>query len=191
MKLIAGFGNPGEKYVKTRHNLGYMVADSFAKSEGLEWRLNPDWVCYWAKSADFVIIKPKTFMNKSGEAVREVANFFKIDVEDVLVIHDDLDFDFGKIRLAIDGSSAGHNGVASVIESLGKADFARLRIGIGSPRRVSDEAGRPENADPERYVLEDFGGEESKKLPAIIVRGCEAIKSFLDDGIEATMNRFN
>lgn len=128
-----------------------------------------------------MIIKPKTFMNRSGESARLVSNFFKIDVENVLVVHDDLDFDFGKIRLAIDGSSAGHNGVASVIESLGKADFARLRMGIS----------HPQNGDPEKYVLEDFTSDESKKLPAIIIRGCEAIQSFLHEGIEATMNKFN
>jgi PTH1 family peptidyl-tRNA hydrolase len=191
VKRIVGLGNPGEKYLNSRHNFGFMVANDFVKKAGIEWGFNQDWICYFAKSADFVIIKPKTFMNKSGEAARIASNFFKIEVEDILVIHDDLDFDFGKIRMALGGSSAGHNGVISVMESLGKPDFARLRIGIGSPRRVSDEAGRPENADPERYVLEDFTGEENKKLPAIIVRGCEAIKSFLDDGIEATMNKFN
>lgn len=182
MKLIIGLGNPGEKYRNTRHNLGYMVVDSFAKSSGLSWRYNPDWICYFAKTEEFVIIKPSTFMNKSGEAAREAANFFKIEPKDVLAVHDDLDLDFAKIRISHDSQSAGHRGVDSVIAGLGTFEFSRLRIGVGRSK---------DNMDPETYVLEDFTDEEQKKLPAIIKICGEAISAYLAGGVEATMNQFN
>ena len=181
MKLIAGLGNPGSKYQNTRHNLGFMVADSFAKREGLSWRISRDWICYFAKTNNFVVAKPTTFMNKSGEALRSVAEFFKIDVSDILVIHDDLDLPFGKIRMSFDSMSAGHKGVESVIESIGRPDFARLRIGIG----------KSDKGDPEKYVLEEFSKGEAGQLPQVLAESCEAIKSYLSDGIIATMNRFN
>ena len=133
MKLIVGLGNPGEKYRSTRHNLGFMVVESFVKNLGLSWRYNPDWIASWAKTEEFVIIKPSTFMNKSGEATRAVLNFFKINSKDFLVVHDDIDLAFGKIRISYDSSSAGHRGVDSVIESLGTFEFSRLRIGLGRP----------------------------------------------------------
>ena len=182
MKLIIGLGNPGEKYRNTRHNLGYMVVDYFAKSSGLSWRYNPDWICYFAKTEEFVVVKPSTFMNKSGEAVREVINFFKINPGDVLAIHDDLDLDFGKIRISHDSQSAGHRGVDSVIESLGTFEFSRLRIGVGRSK---------DNMDPEKYVLEDFTQSEQDQLPAIIKTCEEAIRAYLASGVEATMNQFN
>ena len=182
MKLVIGLGNPGEKYRNTRHNLGYMVIDSFAKSSGLSWRYNPDWICYFAKTEEFVIVKPSTFMNKSGEAAREVLNFFKIEPKDVLAVHDDLDLDFAKIRISHDSQSAGHRGVSSVIEGLGTFEFSRLRVGIGRPQG---------KIDPEKYVLEDFPKGEQEQLPAVI-KICEAaISAYLASGVEATMNQFN
>ena len=203
MKLIVGLGNPGAKYQNTRHNLGFMVADSFAKSNGLLWRVSRDLLCYFAKHNEFVLIKPTTFMNKSGEAVRSVAAFYKIDSRDILVIHDDLDLPFGKIRVSFDSLSAGHNGIESVIESMSGPEFARLRIGIGSPRspreagKALGEAGHPREAeklahvDPSDYVLEKFSKDEEKKLKEVIFQSLGAVESYLSDGIHATMNRFN
>lgn len=181
MKLIIGLGNPGIKYKNTRHNLGFMLVDSFAKNNGLSWRYNPDWICYFAKTEEFVVVKPSTFMNKSGEAVREVLNFFKINLGDVLAIHDDLDLDFGKLRISHDSQSAGHRGVDSVIAGLGTFEFSRLRIGIG----------KGGNKDAEKWVLEEFEKEEKEKLGEIIQKAQEAIKSFISSGVEATMNQFN
>lgn len=181
MKLIAGLGNPGTKYANARHNLGFMVVDAFAKSEGQMWRISKDWICYFIKASDYLLIKPSTFMNKSGEAVRSVAQFFKIDGGDILIVHDDLDLPFGKIRISFDSLSAGHKGVESMIESLSGPDFTRLRVGIG----------RPKKGDPQKYVLEDFSNAQMVKLPQIIKKSQEAIRSFLSDGIHATMNRFN
>lgn len=182
MRFIVGLGNPGTKYKNTRHNLGFMVVDSFAKSEEFGWRYSQDLLCYYFKSADFILIKPSTYMNKSGESIRLVSNFYKIEPKDILAIHDDLDLEFGKIRLSFDATSAGHKGVESLIESLGGFDFARLRVGIGRPL---------ENIDAEKFVLEDFDKSQESRLPAIMDKAISAVKSYIDVGIEATMNKYN
>lgn len=191
MKLIVGLGNPGKKYAKNRHNLGFMVVDELVRNEGLSWRYSPDWIAYYRKKGDdYVLLKPATFMNRSGLAVKAASNFFKIPKKDILVIHDDLDLPFGKIRLSFDSLSAGNKGIDSIIENLAGVDFGRLRIGIGSPRKA--EAGKPKRkADTEKYVLSDFTKEEQKDLKNIIIMSKEAIKSYLADGVQATMNRFN
>lgn len=198
MKLIVGLGNPGAKYKNNRHNIGFMVVDIFAIEEGLSWKYSRDWMCHFCKTRNFILIKPSTYMNESGESAKVVVDYFSIENDDVLAIHDELDIEFGKIRLSFNGSSAGHHGVESVNRGLGTQDFARLRVGIDSPRRVSDEAGRPsqkatdgKSISAERYVLEDFSDKEKRGLPEVIAKCEEAIKSYLDDGIEATMNRFN
>ncbi len=212
MHLVVGLGNPGKKYTKNRHNLGYLIVDEFAREEGLFWRYNPDWTSYYVKShkqpavvssgakgvIDYVLLKPTTFMNKSGAAVKSASIFFKIPKSDILVIHDDLDLPFGKIRLAFDSMSAGHKGVDSVIESMAGVEFGRLRIGIGRPSRstyakasVDKKASDGKQKETENYVLSDFTREEQKELKNIIKISKEALKSYLSDGIFATMNRFN
>ncbi len=133
MKLVVGLGNPGEKYKNNRHNLGFMVVDEYLRGLGLSWRYSPDWVCFYAKNASAVFVKPSTFMNRSGVAVSAVSNFYDIKNEDVIVVCDDVDLPFGKVRLAFNGLSAGHQGIESVISSLGSVDFGRLRVGIGRP----------------------------------------------------------
>lgn len=185
MKLIVGLGNPGHTYSNNRHNLGFMVVDKLIADMGLAWRYSRDWVCYYSKSDDLVIVKPSTFMNKSGEAVRAVANYYKIEPKDVLVIYDELDIALGKLRLSFDGSAAGHNGVDSIIKGLGTREFARLRVGIGHPRDTGSKT------DPSDYVLKDFLDKEKDNLKKVLVKAEEAANSFLNDGIEATMNRFN
>lgn len=187
MKLIVGLGNPGKKYEQNRHNLGFLVLDAYAREEGLSWRYNPEWLCYFVKTNNFVLMKPSTFMNKSGIAVAAAANFYKAEPEDVLVVYDEVDLPFGKIRLAINGLSAGHHGIESVIESLGTVDFARLRVGVDHPRNNEGEAAK-EVAD---YVLENFLPEEKKELEGIIKKGNEAIRAYVAEGIEGTMNKFN
>jgi len=181
MKLIVGLGNPGAKYEKTRHNLGLMVVDNFVREKGLSWLHNPDLSSHYIKDADLVIAKPTTYMNQSGIAIASISHYFRVDLEDLLVIHDDLDLPFSKIRLTFGGSSAGHRGIESIIESLGM-EFSRLRIGIDRP---------PERLDPEKYVLQKFSTEENKQLPKIIEKSIEAIKAYLDSGIEAAMNGYN
>lgn len=183
MKLIAGLGNPDKKYADTRHNFGYLAVDAFIRSKSMSWRFNQDWICYFAKNSDCVVIKPATYMNKSGEAVVKVRDFFKIKNDELLVVYDDVDLPFGKIRLAFNGLSAGHHGVDSVIESLGAIEFGRLRIGIGRP-----ENPKVEIAD---YVLEEFSADQSKEIGTILTKATDAINSYIADGIGATMNRFN
>lgn len=187
MKLIVGLGNPGARYQKTRHNLGFIVVDSFIQNEGLSWRYSQDFVAYYAKSAEFIIAKPETYVNRSGIATAAICQFYQIDLKNMLVVHDDLDLPFGKIRLTFESSSAGHHGVESIMKNLG-AEFARLRIGIGRP---SPKATEGKSIDPEKYVLENFPAEEQAKLPEIIDQCCEAVNSYCQSGIEATMNRFN
>lgn len=185
MKLIVGLGNPDKKFAKTRHNLGNMVLDNFARENALTWKYSQDWMCYFVKTRNYILLKPTTYMNKSGESVHSVSKYFEIDSESVLIVYDDMDLPYGKLRLAIDGVSAGHRGIESIIESLSTADFGRLRIGIDKP---NSENNRKEAAD---YVLEEFNNEQKKKLPEILLRSLDALNSYLDDGIEATMNKFN
>lgn len=180
MKLIAGLGNPDKKYVNSRHNFGFMVVDAFAKDQGILWKYSQDWMGYFSKTNDFILVKPATYMNKSGQSVQPIFNFYNIDIGDVLVIHDELDLPFGKIRMSIGGSSAGHRGVDSIIAALASGQFVRLRIGVGhSSVKGSD------------YVLDEFSADEKAKIPEVTKSALGAIRSFLDEGISATMNRFN
>lgn len=181
MNLIVGLGNPGKKYALNRHNLGYMVADAYAAGRGLTWEKNRDLMGDLARDGELVIIKPTTFMNRSGDSVRAARNFYKVDPKEILVINDDVDLEFGKVRLAFGGSSAGHRGVESAIESMGTPDFNRLRIGVG----------RPVVGEVESFVLLDFLPEEKAKLGPVIELGVGAVDSYLDGGIFATMNKFN
>ncbi|MEX2028492.1 MAG: aminoacyl-tRNA hydrolase [Candidatus Curtissbacteria bacterium] len=188
MKLIVGLGNPGKKYVGNRHNLGFMVADAYVVGRGLTWEKNRDLMCDLAKDGELVVIKSTTFMNSSGNAVRAASNFYKVDPKEILVINDEVDLEFGKVRLAFGGSSAGHRGVESVIEGLGTADFNRLRVGVGRPSPAASD-GKPLEVD--RFVLMDFLPEEKVKLEPIIALGVGAVDLYLDSGIFATMNKFN
>ncbi len=187
MRLVAGLGNPGFKYRFSRHNLGYVIIDSFVKNIGLSWKYSPDWVCFYTKDQNTVFVKPSTFMNNSGVAIAAVANFYNIKKEDILVVCDDVDLPFGKTRLAFDGLSAGHKGIDSIIKNLGGVEFGKLRVGIGRPET---SGGKPvmEVAD---YVLLDFSEGEKGNLPMVISRAEAAMSSYLADGVEATMNRFN
>ena len=182
MHLIVGLGNPGKKYADTRHNFGFVTVDKFAKERGLSWRYNLDWTAYYIKTDDFVLLKPVTFMNKSGVSVAAASRFYKIDKKDILIIHDEIDLPLGKIRISFDSLSAGHRGVDSIIQYLSGVEFGRLRLGIGKPARKGDA---------EKYVLREFTKEEEKKLQEVSKIATEALNSYLEDGIDMAMNRFN
>lgn len=160
--LLVGLGNPGPEYELTRHNVGFICIDQFAsKSDEMEdWMQKKDLKCLLSqgKISDtrVIAIKPTTFMNLSGEAVQAVANFYKIHPDNILVIHDELDIDFGQIRLRQGGSSAGHNGIKSVSQHLGE-DYGRIRVGVG-PKE-------PEQIKSEDFVLQKFSEEQAKQLP--------------------------
>lgn len=182
MNLIAGLGNPGKSYENNRHNIGFVILDDFAKIKGFSWKYSQDFMGYFIKKEEFILLKPQTFMNKSGESVRNVSSYFRIRNSDILVVHDEMDLDFSRIKLSFDGLSAGHNGIDSVISALGVVDFNRLRVGIGRPE---------DKIDPAKYVLMDFESEEKKELPKLIKRCEAAIDAYLIEGVQATMNRFN
>ena len=136
MKLIAGFGNPESKYNFTRHNTGFLALDFYAKVKGLNWSDTPKFNALWLKSGDAIFIKPQTYYNNVGEAIQAFAHFYKIPASDILVVCDDFNLDFGKLRLREKGSAGGNNGLKSTIASLSTEDFPRLRIGTDSASRV-------------------------------------------------------
>lgn len=191
MKLIVGLGNTGEQYKNTRHNLGFEVADQLIHKLELEpFQLEKKFKSEISKNSDFILIKPQTFMNNSGQAVSLVANFFKIKPEDVIVIQDELDVLLGKIKLRFGGGFGGHHGVESVMESLGTDKFGRVRLGIGTTAGFLGEHQRKSfNAD--HFVVEQFTPQESSKVRAMIRKGVEAIEIILKSGFDKAQNQFN
>jgi len=187
MKLIVGLGNPGKEYAGNRHNIGFLCLNYFARLNRIEFnkKQSKARVGQGSVSGTSVILsKPQTFMNASGESVKLLVEKYKINLEDLIVIHDELDLPPGKIRIKSGSSAGGHRGAQSIISCLGRQDFIRIRVGIG----------RPLNGDEDHiinYVLEDFTGEESKIFEEIIPKVSEAIHSILTAGLTATMNKYN
>ena len=185
VKAIIGLGNPGREYERNRHNIGFQVIDLLAEKHGMRFDQRK-FRALLAKGRilghDVILAKPLTFMNSSGEAVGPLAHFYKIEPQDILVIADDLDIPQGRIRLRPMGSSGGHNGLKSIILHLGTEDFSRARIGIGRP---------PGSMDPADYVLQDFTQDEEAVMTKVRGRAVEAIETWLEEGIEAAMNKFN
>jgi len=183
--LVAGLGNPGARYARNRHNAGFMLVDRIAQRAGqaFEKRSRRLSVCLAALSGqDVVLAKPLTFMNRSGLAVVEALQDFPVTLESVLVVYDDVALPIGKIRLRRAGSSGGHKGMQSIIDELGASDIPRLRIGVGAE-------GLPE--DFPDYVLSDFTKAELKQLDETLDRASDAVESWVADGLEAAMARFN
>ena len=187
--LIVGLGNPGREYASNRHNVGFMTADRWAAAHGISFnKIQHHAIIAQGRSAAgggerrIIIAKPQTFMNESGRAVGALLRFYKIPVEQLLVIYDELDLPFGVIRLRPDGGAGGHNGMRSIIQHLGGNQFARLRLGIGRP---------PGRMDPAAFVLQDFNRDETGELDTLLDRAGQAIDTFLAAGIAAAMNQFN
>lgn len=181
MKLIVGLGNPGSEYAKTRHNLGYMVLDEIAKAKELKFE---NCSKFFAETAEFhagdqkvILAKPTTFMNNSGQAVQALSHFYKIDLADVWVVSDDLDLEFGKVRVRVGGSSGGHNGLKDIIEKIGE-NFVRFRVGISD-----DDL---EKIGAHDFVLQRFSKAEEIELQAVIAKADELIKKSFADGVEHT-----
>ena len=183
MKLIAGLGNIGNKYTFTRHNVGFMLADSIALNSNLTFSDNSRLKCLMTRfktdGEDYILIKPTTFMNLSGEAVRAVVDYYKIDIKDVLIVYDDLSLNLGKIRFRADGSDGGHNGIKSVIQHLGTTNVARLKIGIGPQPSIPSEV----------FVLQNFSQEELETLKSTLMTAKEGIACYFTEGIQATQIR--
>jgi peptidyl-tRNA hydrolase, PTH1 family len=185
MKLIVGLGNPGDRYRFSRHNLGFLVIDELAGREGISLSQKKFEALYGKGSvgpSSALLAKPQTYMNLSGLSVRRLFDFFKIDLENLIVVHDDLDLPFGTLRLKKGGGSGGHKGLISVMESLGEDDFIRVRMGIGKP---------PHKGMVEDYVLQLLSREEAERLPDVIIEAAEAIGFLVSTGLPAAMNRYN
>jgi PTH1 family peptidyl-tRNA hydrolase len=183
-KLIVGLGNPGRKYAHNRHNVGFQCLDRLAQSHGLSFtqrRAKASLALGKIADVRVVLARPLTYMNLSGQAVRPLVSFYKLSLEDILVIHDDLDLPLGTTRLRPEGGSGGHKGMRSIIEALGSQAFPRLRVGIG----------RPPGNDAVSYVLSDFTADEQITLESIYERVVAAVEFFLREGIEAAMNAYN
>ena len=172
MKLIVGLGNPGKQYAETRHNLGFQILDQFLTSFPEKSKVNvPDLVGeLYRVGANKLVLKPTSYMNNSGVEVKKVINFFKIQMSDLLVVHDEVDLPWGELKLEMGRGSAGHQGVESIIEKLRTKEFFRLRVGVNKP---------PENIPTDQYVLENFSSEEEKKLSDIVETACNQINSWL------------
>lgn len=181
MKLIAGLGNIGEKYCFTRHNTGFMVLDKWASDDGFSFKEDKKLKCLIAKNNDILFIKPTTFMNLSGEAVRAVMDYYKISINDLLIIYDDISLNLGTVRFRGTGSDGGHNGIKSVIKHTGTSTFARLKIGIGPQPNIPSE----------NYVLQNFPETDLPKLKEVIKYSVSAVKYYLDNGLEKAQNEFN
>jgi len=182
--MIAGLGNPGKKYERTRHNVGFMVVDELRRamhSNSPIRRFDAEITERPTDLGRIVLLKPQTFMNLSGNAVSAAVRWYRVPLEQLLVIYDDLDLPLGQLRIRPSGSSGGHNGIASIIERLGTDRFPRLRIGIG----------RSEHASTIGYVLSRFNAAEERQIDECIARATDAALAWQHDGIEVAMNRFN
>ena len=180
IRLVAGLGNPGREYQRTRHNVGFMVLDRLAADAQLPWDYSEKWGAAWAKT-NVILIKPATYMNRSGQPLAAIANFYKITASEIMVVLDDFALPLGRLRLRAQGSSGGHNGLESVFEHFGTEEIARLRIGIGA----APSAGAVD------YVLGRFFEEEKPILDAAIRRAADAVNCVIDKGLDAAMNVFN
>ena len=196
MNLIVGLGNPGEKYEFTRHNIGFMVVDKVLKDiANVEktWVLHKDLNTYLFKNGDLIFAKPQAFMNNSGVVVKRIVNLYKVPVEQIWVIHDDIDLPIGKIRIRRGGSSGGHNGVESIIKNLPSPEFLRFRLGIGRGKmdiKKSTDINLSRQG-IEKFVLAPFKDSEAGDAKKMIKNAVKAAILTLDEGLEKAMNRFN
>lgn len=185
MKVVVGLGNPGRKYVGTRHNIGFDVVALLAgrfSAEGWRTRFEAETTEIQIGGERVLLAAPQTYMNVSGRSVRSIVNFFKLPLSDLLLICDDMNLPSGRLRLRKSGSAGGQKGLQNSINQLGSDKFARLRIGIGRP---------PEGMDPSRYVLQSYSKAERKVMEEAAHRAADAVETWVRDGIDPAMNRFN
>ena len=191
MQLVVGLGNPGKKYAKNRHNVGFMVVEHLARSHGLpdfKEKFSGVWtkgeLAISGKRHPIAVLQPQTYMNLSGDSVQPAAAFLKVDPAHVIVVHDELDLPWQDVRLKIGGGHAGNNGIRSIIQRLGTPEFVRVRVGIGRP-----PAGW--KGDVADYVLHDFDAMERAELPDVIERACAAVEKVVSEGLTPAMNAVN
>jgi PTH1 family peptidyl-tRNA hydrolase len=185
LKMIAGLGNPGTTYAHTRHNIGFMVVDRLAQVLGVsaEKKQGHALVAQEVyKGERLLLVKPQTYMNLSGEAILELLNFYKNGIDDLIVIHDDLDLELGRIRFKSGGGTGGHRGLKSITEMLNSDSYDRLKVGIGRP---------PEFMKTESYVLQAFSTEEKLLLDKVLAKAVEGIEYWITEGCAKAMNQYN
>ena len=185
LRLILGLGNPGREYQSTRHNMGFMVVDRLAQAHEIPLDRRKFNVVFGrgkAGNQPVILAKPMTYMNVSGPAARDLAFFFKLGVQDILVIHDDIDLVFGQIKIKEKGGNGGHNGVRSLIEALGTGEFTRLRVGIGRPQNWQGA---------KAYVLARFDAQQETRLEDVVSTAQDAAETILVKGVPEAMNRFH
>jgi peptidyl-tRNA hydrolase, PTH1 family len=185
VKLIVGLGNPGKRYERTRHNIGFLIIDQIAARNKVAVDQNLCGALIGAgviEGEQVVLAKPQTFMNRSGEAVAKLIREYKTSTDEMVVINDDLDLPFGRIRIRPAGSAGGHRGLLSIMENLADASFSRVRVGIGRP---------PEGIEPAEYVLEPFSASEAERLDEVVGRASESVGCLVRDGIERAMGIYN
>ncbi|HEU0248120.1 MAG TPA: aminoacyl-tRNA hydrolase [Gaiellaceae bacterium] len=182
--LIAGLGNPGARYERDRHNVGWMVVDELARRHDAAYKSKFNGRLSETRVGDarVALLKPETYMNESGRSISAAARFFKAAPEDVLVVHDDVDLEVGRLQARLGGGLAGHNGLRSIAQSLGTPEFLRLRIGVGRP-------GRGDPRDVADFVLAPFEAHDDRD--AIVARAADAVETLLSDGLDVTQQRFN
>ncbi len=193
MKLIAGLGNPGRGYTNNRHNIGFMCLSHFARKYGIQFdkkqgkaRIGMGNI----DSTEVVLARPQTYMNSSGLAVDALVKRYRIILDDLIIIHDDLDLPLGKIRIRRGGRSAGHKGIESIIAELGTPDFTRIRVGIGHPALIEGSDSGIES-DIIDHVLGDFTPQEKKIIDQVIHKVGEAILCLMTEGLTVAMNKYN
>jgi peptidyl-tRNA hydrolase, PTH1 family len=182
--LVAGLGNPGREYERTRHNVGWLVADELARRHGGSFRSKFSGRLAETRLDDLrlALLKPETYMNESGRSLAAAARFFKVEPSALLVVHDDVDLEAGRLQARLGGGLAGHNGLRSIAQALGTQDFLRLRIGVGRP-------GRGDRRPVADYVLSPFEPEED--VGELIARSADAVETLARDGLERTQSRYN
>jgi peptidyl-tRNA hydrolase, PTH1 family len=184
-QLVVGLGNPGPRYAGTRHNVGFLVVDLLAERMGGRFKAHrgrADVVEGRLAGVPVVLAKPRSYMNESGGPIVAVSRFYKVPVDRLTIVHDDLDLPFGTLRLKRGGGDGGHNGLRSATTALGSREYARVRFGIGRP---------PGRQDPADYVLRDFPAAERKELGYLVDRAADAVEALLADGLESAQNKFN
>jgi len=182
--LVAGLGNPGREYAQTRHNVGWMVVDELAARHGGSWRskFSGQLAEVRLDGLRLALVKPETYMNESGRSIGAAVRFFKVDPGSLLVVHDDVDLEEGRLQARLGGGLAGHNGLRSIAQALGSQDFLRLRIGVGRP-------GRGDRRSVADYVLAGF--DPAVDADVLVARAADAAETMARDGLEATQQRYN
>lgn len=183
--LIVGLGNPGRQYQANRHNIGFMLVSRLAEKLSVSFtRVQSKALVTKTtfQEKPVIMAKPQTYMNLSGQSVGSLAKFYKIEMDHLMVVYDDVDLPFGRIRIRPSGGSAGQKGMQSIITQLGTDEFPRMRLGVGRP---------PGSKGAASYVLRDFSGEDAEFLPQVLDRGVEAVLTFISEDLTTAMNRFN